>query len=160
MNWQRIIKCMAGAVVFFATVGAAQAMHAVPTISESPAGQNALAPVLSDATLPHLDDQSLAHVMINHGNRLMRAGDAVAARRVYEKAAAVFVSPEVFVALGRSYDPSYFETLNVKTGTPDLGRAFDFYEKAGKGNNSKGKGDIYKLKKWLQAEELRKGLDR
>jgi TPR repeat protein len=103
--------------------------------------------VIDESALPETD--FLTQVLIRDGNKLMREGDIAAAQRTYEKAAASGNS-EAFLALGRSYDPTYFEKLNVKTGRPDPAKAFDSYKKALDGGVVGARAKIDALKQWLQ----------
>jgi TPR repeat protein len=100
-----------------------------------------------EGPLPETD--FLTQVLIRDGNKLMREGDIAAAQRTYEKAAASN-NPEAYLALGRSYDPTYFEKLNVKTGRPDPAKAFDSYKKALDGGLGGARAKIDALKQWLQ----------
>jgi hypothetical protein len=118
-----------------ATPGAARTAGVVPTV------------LPDEAPLPETD--FLTQVLIRDGNKLMREGDIAAAQRTYEKASASN-NPEAFLALGRSYDPTYFEKLNVKTGRPDPAKAFDSYKKALDGGLGGARAKIDALKQWLQ----------
>jgi hypothetical protein len=112
------------------------------------AARGAVPAVLPDeGPLPETD--FLTQVLIRDGNKLMREGDIAAAQRTYEKAAASN-NPEAYLALGRSYDPTYFEKLNVKTGRPDPAKAFDSYKKALDGGLGGARAKIDALKQWLQ----------
>jgi hypothetical protein len=91
----------------------------------------------------------LTQMLIRDGNKLMRDGDILAARRLYEQAAANG-NPEAALAMGRSFDPSYFEKLPVKTGKPDPATAFDWYKKALDGGLVTARVKIDGLKQWLQ----------
>jgi TPR repeat protein len=88
-------------------------------------------------------------MLIRDGNRLMRDGDIASARRLYEQAAANG-NAEAALAMGRSYDPSYFEKLPVKTGKPDPATAFEWYKKALEGGLVTARVKIDALKQWLQ----------
>lgn len=91
----------------------------------------------------------LTQMLIRDGNKAMRDGDITAARRLYEQAAANG-SPEAALAMGRSYDPTYFERLNVKNGKPDPATAFEWYKRALDGGLSTARIKIDALKLWLQ----------
>ncbi|HEY7644382.1 MAG TPA: hypothetical protein VH858_05035, partial [Hyphomicrobiales bacterium] len=63
--------------------------------------------VLPDET-PQIETDVLTQLLIRDGNKLMRDGDIAGARRLYEQAASNG-NPEAALAMGRSFDPSYFE---------------------------------------------------
>jgi TPR repeat protein len=88
-------------------------------------------------------------MLIRDGNKKMREGDIAGARRLYEQAAASG-NAEAALAMGRSYDPTYFEKLNVRTGKPDPATAFEWYKKALDGGLVTAKVKIDALKQWLQ----------
>jgi TPR repeat protein len=104
--------------------------------------------VLPDET-PQIETDFLTQMLIRDGNRLMRDGDIAAARRLYEQAAGKG-NAEAALAMGRSYDPSYFEKLTVKTGKPDPATAFEWYKKALEGGLVTARVKIDALKQWLQ----------
>lgn len=120
-----------------------------PTTSAAPAtsDQAARLAVLPDET-PQIETDFLTQMLIRDGNRLMRDGDIAAARRLYEQAAGKG-NPEAALAMGRSYDPSYFEKLTVKTGKPDPATAFEWYKKALEGGLVTARVKIDALKQWL-----------
>jgi hypothetical protein len=122
---------------------------ATPTVA--PAQQRAdtarLAALPDEAPQP--DTDFLTQMLIRDGNKKMREGDITAARKFYEQAAASG-HPEASLAMGRSYDPTYFERLNVKTGKPDPATAFEWYKKALDGGLVTAKVKIDALKQWLQ----------
>lgn len=86
--------------------------------------------------------------LIREGNKLMRDGDIAGARKLYDQAVALG-DPEGSLAMGRSYDPLYFEQLQVKTGKPDPALAFEWYKKAMDGGIDSAKVKIDTLKQWL-----------
>ena len=104
--------------------------------------------VLPDET-PQIETDFLTQMLIRDGNRLMRDGDIASARRLYEQAA-TNGNAEAALAMGRSYDPSYFEKLPVKTGKPDPATAFEWYKKALEGGLVTARVKIDALKQWLQ----------
>jgi hypothetical protein len=104
--------------------------------------------VLPDET-PQIETDFLTQMLIRDGNRLMRDGDIASARRLYEQAAGKG-NAEAALAMGRSYDPSYFEKLTVKTGKPDPATAFEWYKKALEGGLVTARVKIDALKQWLQ----------
>ncbi len=67
--------------------------------------------------------------LIREGNKRMKEGDILEARRLYQKAT-VLGDPEAALAMGRSYDPIYFGRIDKKNAEPDAARAFDWYRKA------------------------------
>ena len=98
---------------------------------------------------PEIDTDPLTQLLIRDGNKLMREGDILGARRLYEQAAANG-NPEAALAMGRSYDPSYFEKLPVQTGKPDPATAFQWYKQALDGGLVTARVKIDGLKQWLQ----------
>jgi hypothetical protein len=96
-----------------------------------------------------IETDFLTQMLIRDGNKLMRDGDILGARRLYEQAAADG-NPEASLAMGRSFDPSYFEKLEVKTGKPDPATAFQWYKKALDGGLVTARVKIDGLKQWLQ----------
>lgn len=112
------------------------------------AEQAARLAVLPDET-PQIETDLLTQMLIRDGNKLMREGDIAGARRLYEQAS-TNGNPEAALAMGRSYDPSYFEKLPVKTGKPDPAVAFEWYKKALDGGLVTARVKIDGLKQWLQ----------
>ncbi len=106
-----------------------------------------LALLPDEAPLPETD--FLTQMLIRDGNKKMRDGDIAGARRLYEQAAQSG-NAEAALAMGRSYDPTYFEKLNVKTGKPDPATAFEWYKRALDGGLVTAKVKIDALKQWLQ----------
>jgi TPR repeat protein len=96
-----------------------------------------------------IETDFLTQLLIRDGNKLMRDGDILGARKLYEQAAANG-NPEAALAMGRSFDPSYFEKLPVKTGKPDPATAFQWYKKALDGGLVTARVKIDGLKQWLQ----------
>jgi hypothetical protein len=73
--------------------------------------------------------------LIRNGNKRMKEGDILEARRFYQKAVALG-DPEAALAMGRSYDPIYFARIDRKNAEPDAAKAFDWYRKAMNGGAS------------------------
>jgi TPR repeat protein len=119
-----------------------------PITSTASAG-NRGAQVASLGESGQVETDFLTQMLIRDGNKLMRDGDIIAARRLYEQAAANG-NPEAALAMGRSYDPSYFEKLPVKTGKPDPATAFEWYKRALDGGLVTARVKIDGLKQWLQ----------
>lgn len=122
--------------------------NAVNVKTEVKASPDAYVP--SGVTAGALDEIRIkSQEMVREGNRLMRDGDILAARKLYQQA---FDSgdPDGAMAMGRSFDPSYFEQIQAKTGTPDPAQAFDWYMKALDGGIETAKVKIDGLKQWLQ----------
>lgn len=117
-------------------------------LSPTNADQAAQLAEVSEET-PEIQTDFLTQMLIQDGNKLMRGGDILNARRLYEQAAANG-NPEAALAMGRSYDPSYFEKLPVKTGKPDPATAFQWYKKALDGGLVTARVKIDGLKQWLQ----------
>ncbi len=87
--------------------------------------------------------------LLREGNRLMRDGDILAARKLYEQAYELGEADGA-LAMGRSYDPTYFEQIEVKTGKPDPALAFEWYRKAMDKGIDTARVKIDGLKEWLQ----------
>ncbi len=136
------------AVPFTLNIGAARAAPA-PAVAPSPAKPDAsrLALLPDEQPLPETD--FLTQMLIRDGNKKMREGDITGARRLYEQAAQSG-NAEAALAMGRSYDPTYFEKLTVKSGKPDPAQAFDWYKRALDGGLVTAKVKIDTLKQWLQ----------
>lgn len=121
-----------------------------PGAAPSPTGRpdvSRLAALPDEAPAP--DTDFLTQMLIRDGNKKMREGDIAAARRFYEQAT-LSGNPEAALAMGRSYDPTYFEKLNVKTGKPDPAVAFEWYKKALDGGLVTARVKIDALRQWLQ----------
>lgn len=104
---------------------------------------------LPDEQSNNVETDLLTQMLIRDGNKAMREGDIAAARRLYEQASQSG-NPEAALAMGRSFDPTYFEKLNVKTGKPDPATAFEWYKKALDGGLITARVKIDALKQWLQ----------
>jgi TPR repeat protein len=98
-----------------------------------------------DGSLTEAEVQDL----IREGNRFMREGDILRARELYQRAVKSG-NAEAAIAMGRSYDPSYFERLERKTGAPDPAKAFEWYRQAmNDGMERAAQVRIENLKQWL-----------
>ncbi len=98
----------------------------------APSRQAALqAPAAPAKGAPGTDIEDL----IRDGNKRMKDGDILEARRLYQKAVALG-DPEAALAMGRSYDPIYFARIDRKNAEPDAAKAFDWYRKAMDGGAS------------------------
>jgi hypothetical protein len=140
------------AVPFALNIGAARPAPAQP----APAGAPGVGPKADPSRLALLPDEQplpetdfLTQMLIRDGNKKMREGDITGARRLYEQAAQSG-NAEAALAMGRSYDPTYFEKLSVKSGKPDPAMAFDWYKRALDGGLVTAKVKIDTLKQWLQ----------
>lgn len=111
--------------------------------NENPGVKQSIKRVVLQSSDPQRSNQQ-----IREGNRLMREGDITAARKLYDEAVTLG-DPDAFLAMGRSYDPSYFEQLSVKTGKPDPAQAFDWYMKALDNGVETAKVKIDSLRQWL-----------
>jgi hypothetical protein len=139
------------AVPFTLSVGASAAKPAPVQIQQpaaaKPASDSRLALLPDEAPLPETD--FLTQILIRDGNKKMREGDIAGARKLYEQAAQSG-NAEAALAMGRSYDPTYFEKLTVKSGKPDPATAFEWYKRALDGGLVTAKVKIDALKQWLQ----------
>jgi len=108
------------------------ATSAGPAQQPAPSRQAALqalgAPA-KDAPRTEIED------LIRDGNKRMKEGDVLEARRLYQKAVALG-DPEAALAMGRSYDPIYIARIDRKNAEPDAAKAFDWYRKAMDGGAS------------------------
>ncbi len=129
------------------TASVAAPPKAAPGDTVAEAASNLRIAALPKQTKVSSDPQK-SQQFIRDGNRLMRDGDVVSARKLYDEAAALG-DPDALLAMGRSYDPSYFEQLQVKTGKPDPAQAFDWYMKALDNGVDTAKVKIDTLKQWL-----------
>ena len=110
-----------------------------PEPKAKPAAQNSAAPQTApsrQAALPGPSSDQPKSVsktevedLIRDGNKHMKEGDILEARRLYQKAVALG-DPEAALAMGRSYDPIYFARIDKKNAEPDAAKAFDWYRKA------------------------------
>jgi hypothetical protein len=142
------------AVPFTLNVGIAAAPKPAPAQPAPSAAPGSVKPDASrlallpdEAPLPETD--FLTQVLIRDGNKKMREGDIAGARRLYEQAWQSG-NAEAALAMGRSYDPTYFEKLTVKTGKPDPANAFTWYKRALDGGLVTAKVKIDTLNQWLQ----------
>ncbi|WP_088344901.1 MULTISPECIES: hypothetical protein [Rhodomicrobium] len=124
------------------------ATRSTPVSVGANSGEAARLAVLPDET-PQIETDFVTQMLIRDGNRLMRDGDIAQARKLYEQAAATG-NAEAALAMGRSFDPSYFEKLQVKSGKPDPATAFEWYKKALEGGLVTARVKIDALKQWLQ----------
>jgi hypothetical protein len=67
--------------------------------------------------------------LIREGNKRMREGDIVQARAFYQQAYSLG-DAEAALAMGRSFDPIYFERIPKKNAEPDPAQAFEWYKLA------------------------------
>ena len=67
--------------------------------------------------------------LIRKGNKLMREGDILGARRFYEQASAIGGADAALV-MGRSYDPIYIARITGGNAEPDPAKAFEWYRRA------------------------------
>lgn len=116
---------------------------ATPSQPTQPTQQAALP--ASQSPMAEADVQDL----IREGNRYMRDGEIIRARSYYEQAARAGHG-EAALAMGRSFDPSYFERLDRKTGEPDAAQAFEWYRQAmNAGLDRAAQVRIENLRQWL-----------
>jgi hypothetical protein len=109
------------------SAGAAQ--QAAPSRQAALQTPGALADPAKGAPRTEIED------LIRGGNKRMKEGDILEARRLYQKAVALG-DPEAALAMGRSYDPIYFARIDKKNAEPDAAKAFDWYRKAMDGGAS------------------------
>jgi hypothetical protein len=83
----------------------------------------------SPADQPKAASRTEIEDLIRDGNKRMKEGDILEARRLYQKAVGLG-DPEAALAMGRSYDPIYFARIDKKNAEADAAKAFDWYRKA------------------------------
>jgi len=120
---------------------------AIAALVPAPAG--ARIPQDNDAAKRRAALQPEIEDLIREGNKHMREGDIKQAREFYAKAVTMG-DPEAALAMGRSFDPIYFERLDKKNADPDPAKAFDWYKTAmDSGANQTAKVRIDNLKQYL-----------
>jgi len=87
------------------------------------------------AEQPKVASRTEIEDLIRDGNKRMKEGDILEARRLYQKAVGLG-DPEAALAMGRSYDPIYFARIDKKNAEADAAKAFDWYRKAMDGGAS------------------------
>ena len=121
---------------------------AVPeTKSEATPAAVPTEPAAGLGSAPEQDDESAQ--LVARGNEHLEIGDIVAARLLFELAVSNG-SATAATAMGRSYDPTYFETMGVRGVRPDAGKAAEWYEKAIAAGDPAAKADLQKLTAWLK----------
>lgn len=73
--------------------------------------------------------KAMTDALLARGDALFAVGDVSAARLCYERAAAGG-SARAAAAVGKTYDPAFLATINVKGMEPDLGSAAAWYRQA------------------------------
>jgi hypothetical protein len=94
-----------------------------PPVTTAPATASLGAASLPASAINEAED------LIREGNKRMREGDIMQARALYARAV-VNGDADAALAMGRSYDPIYFERLETKNAEPDAAKAFDWYRQA------------------------------
>ncbi len=100
------------------------------------------------APVPQISAQR-AKLLLKRGNNLYRLGDLISARSLYGQVAAGG-NAEAAMAMGRTYDPIYFEKLGVQGFQPEPNRALEWYEKAKGAGLAKAQGKIDNLNYYLK----------
>ena len=113
-----------------------------------PIRQERVASATPQRTVPQISEQR-ARGLLKRGNNLYRLGDLVSARALYGQVAAGG-NPEAAMAMGRTYDPIYFEKLGVQGFQPEPSRAIEWYEKARSAGLAKAQQKIDNLKYFLR----------
>ena len=99
-------------------------------------------PATGPGSAAEQDDASAQ--LIARGRERLEIGDIVAARLLFEVAVSNG-SAAAAAAMGRSYDPIYFETMAVRGVRPDADTAAEWYEKAIAAGDTAAKADLQKL---------------
>ncbi len=86
--------------------------------------------------------------LLREGSKRMREGDVLEARRFYQKAVELG-DPYAMLAMGRSYDPVFFATIEKRNAEPDAVMAAEWYRKASEAGAEIGKARIANLKNFL-----------
>ena len=87
--------------------------------------------------------------LIARGQQHLEIGDISAARLLFELAAQNG-SPKAATAMGRSYDPLYFQIIGVRGVQPDAEKALEWYEKAITGGDGEATEHLQKLSAWMR----------
>lgn len=140
LKWRRSLVLTGGAAILM--------LLGAECRGQSPSGP----PVPEDARPPSRSARPLLteelRNVLSQGDKFMREGDLLGARILYEQAATTG-SLEAFLAMGRSFDPSYIENLPLETGKPDPAQAFEWYKRALDGGMDAAKVKIENLTQWL-----------
>ncbi len=113
-----------------------------------PIRQQKTASIAAVAPIPQISDQR-AKLLLKRGNNLYRLGDLISARSLYGQVAATG-NADAALAMGRTYDPIYFEKLGVQGFQPEPNRALEWYEKAKSAGLAKAQGKIDNLNYYLK----------
>ncbi len=87
--------------------------------------------------------------LIARGQKHLEIGDISAARLLFDLAAQNG-SPKAATAMGRSYDPLYFQIIGVRGVQPDAEKALEWYEKAITGGDGEATEHLQKLSAWMR----------
>ncbi len=98
-------------------------------------------------SIPQVSPQR-AKTLLKRGNNLYRLGDLISARALYGQIAAGG-NAEAALAMGRTYDPIYFEKLGVQGFQPEPNLALEWYKKAKSAGLAKAQGKIDNLNYYL-----------
>jgi TPR repeat protein len=115
--------------------GQSQARSAAQREFQETAPNTASGPMLASLALDTVEasrtraPKSEVEALIREGNKDMRGGDILGARRLYQKAADTGDAAAALV-MGRSYDPIYFARIAARNAEPDPAKAFEWYERA------------------------------
>ncbi len=90
--------------------------------------QASLAPDPAEASATYAPKPGVED-LIREGNKSMRDGDILGARRSYQKALASG-EPAASLVMGRSYDPIYFARIAARNAEPEPAKALEWYERA------------------------------
>jgi TPR repeat protein len=97
-------------------------------LSPSPAGA-----LLADTTHPQSLAEAVAPLdltlLLSRGDAMLELGDISAARRLYERAAALG-SARAATAAGKTYDAAFLASIHARGIVPDPAAAADWYRKA------------------------------
>ena len=103
---------------------------------------------LSPETALPVMSKAKVQSLIKRGDELFRLGDLASARLIYGQAASEG-DAEAAVALGRTFDPVYFEKLDVQGFEPEPAKAMEWYRKASIAGSASAQDKIDKLQSWL-----------
>ncbi len=107
-------------------------------VTDAPAGGVAAGrPSTRPAAVNPLAPEGIA-ALLSRGDALLRQGDVVAARLLYQRAVAAGSGPGA-TRMGMTYDPAFLATLGVKGLRGETGRAIHWYGRASEDGDSEGR---------------------
>jgi hypothetical protein len=99
--------------------------QADPALIQAALSQGEIPPEPAKAQMPLPEVEAL----IREGNKRMREGDILGARRSYQDAMA-YGDVAAALVMGRSYDPIYFARIAEPNAGPEPAKALEWYQRA------------------------------